>query len=204
MIRLTITFTIIIIFLSCVTSSQSDKISVSAQNKSLNSNLLFSLEIEQNGNIIYPINHVFKLSKKPFKLRYYLDADTTFYSNFNQSPALYNSFISNNPAGSIVSLGENAMVEDEKNPDRHIVLSDRGWHAWYTPTEDDSRFDNFQETSKGMLCERTVNILYDLHTRQTIDLNDATTIYIVYCDVTCLGFFKYKLNEIETATIEFE
>jgi hypothetical protein len=190
--------------LSCVTSSQSDKTNISARNKSLNSNLLFSLEIEQNGNIIYPADHVFTLSKKPFKLRYYLDADTTFYSNFDQSPVLYESFVNNNQAGSIVSLGENAMAEDDKNPDHQIVLSDRGWHAWYTPKEHDSRFDHFQETSRGMLCERTVDILYDLHTRQNIDLNDASTIYIVYCDVTYQGFFKYKINELETATIEFE
>lgn len=144
--------------------------------------LNIDFKIEQSGRDIYPENGIIVLKRSPFTIKLKIKRDQDLYFNFCLNDKLYNAVNQSADFTGILGFDGTGMAEGDGNPDKEIWITPDGWHVWYVTPKGEGRFDKIVKSGKSFLAERTVNSIYDIDNKKSINFDQLETIYMVCSD----------------------
>ena len=155
----------------------------------------FSTYISQNGQKLEINQHVVEVKKSSFKIVFDMPDTEGVFVNTSFNSKTYQQVLSNVPVKSIMGFKSSAMAEMWGNPNGELLVANDKPSFWFIDSPKEHRFSSYYKVNGRIICERNVDILYDVDNHNEISLDQVT-------QPLYLTFIKYIPNSENTRGIE--
>lgn len=147
----------------------------------------FSTYIVQNGKRLEVNQHVVEVKRSSFEIVFDMPDSEGVFVNTSFNPKTYQQVLSNIAVKNIQGFKSTAMAEMWRNPNGELLVSDNKPSFWFIDSAKKHRFSSYHKVNERFLCERHVDVLYDVDNHKGITL--SSVIQPLY-----LSFIKYIPN----------
>ncbi|MBN4052002.1 hypothetical protein JYT53_00715 [Cytophagaceae bacterium AH-315-L13] len=157
----------------------------------------FHVKIEQDGQIIEPINNKIILKRKEFSIVFEFSEPMGLLINGSFVKKTYKLASKNKPKTRLPGFQNTGMAEGLLNPDKEIFVSNDSPNYWFYDDNEKNRFNEIITIGDKIICKRIIQNLYDIGTKTNIKVEDVDKpLYLV--------FISYKRGDKVTDQIEIK
>lgn len=155
----------------------------------------FTVDIFQNDKKIEVDNYTATIKAKDFDIVFTFNKPTDLLISATFDSTTFHKAINGVKITELDGYEHTGMAEGVNNSELNMFLNNSAPSAWYYDDEEKNRFNITEKINGQIKCTRTVKSLFDVNTRQDINLEDVDKpIYMV--------FISYKYDR-DTGRNEF-
>jgi len=156
----------------------------------------FKIAIEQEGLTTDSLKSEIQLKKKPFKIIIDMPQPLGLLINASFVSTTWEMAKNGKVLKYMPGFQNTGMADENKNPNKEILISDDSPNYWFFDNKESHRFDEVVQNGNWLMCKREIERLFIVENQSYVNIQDMhQPLYLVFITYDWVNDFQDRLEK---------